>query len=645
MASLGVVGAVGLVPRARALRAPRRTRVRPSAKARVVVTARVSFLATRSTTRDVRCAGFFDNLFGGGKKTEEESGAVGAGGAEDATEDATDTAVEPAALITASVTTTESKPTTQSVTKMVTAAPQMENIKKTDYKTTMSALDALLPIDEGAVKKAEEERADALRAEQLMRQRGEKVTNSMDEGDGPKVSISPEAARALGRKKESGDQNNPVDLITRNLEKRKKQGLDGDSTKQSPIAEGDEDRWLDTVVGGLADSARKDKDDRSPEENAKLEKVLDELQDLAKRDPNNRDSDEIREKFDSLFEILDITNEPAVPPADIQKLKDEVFGYSTFWVTSVEELGPEIAGEGILIKGNLRADRLEVWATVQEKVEVLFDGKYTPFILEEPGFEGEDTNVSGTYDSGDGVSSETQKTRGPRVSFLIVPSDKAGPNPNTSLWQYIVAFILFGLTTGSAVQLGLVAEVSRLPAETAEWLARGAAGLDTTLAPGELPPGLEGFDSAAYVEGAFPVFSGIFAVAMAHEVGHTVAALARNVKISLPFLIPNGQLGTFGSITQIKSIPKTREDLFDVAIAGPIAGTTVASVLFAYGLSLSLNGDPSELLPIPAELFNGSLLLGSISQLFFGEAGQSQSGVLVHPLFVAGWYDGYFYGL
>ena len=188
------------------------------------------------------------------------------------------------------------------------------------------------------------------------------------------------------------------------------------------------------------------------------------------------------------------------------------------------------------------------------------------------------------------------------------------------------------------MQLGLVAEMSRLPAETAARAGarRGGGGHD----PGarRASPGLEGFDSAAYVEGAFPVFAGIFATAMAHEVGHTLAALARDVKISIPFLIPNGQLGTFGSITQIKSLPRTREDLFDVAVAGPIAGATVAGTLFAYGLALSLNGDPSELLPVPAELFDGSLLLGSVSRLFLGEEAQTAKGaLLVHPLFIAGW--------
>ena len=657
MASLGAVGAAGVAPRATALRAPRRARARATAPARVVATQRVALSAGRRHARDVRCAGFFDTLFG--KKSEDDAKEGGANAAEGNAADAADES----SSASASATEPDAVSAVDASASASVAPEPLPSIKKTDFATTMSALDALLPVDEAAERRKREEAADEARAEQLMRERGERVTSSSDEGDGVTVTISPDALRALGGKKgakagldaenavEEDDASLPKDLIARNLEKRaraqKQKAADsndaetGTTGRADVIAEGDEDRWLDTVVGGLSESASRDRGDRTDEENAKLDKVLDELNALAKRDKNDRDSDEIREKFDSLFEILEISSEPAVPKADIQRLKDEVFGYGTFWVTGVEELGPEIAGEGVLVKGNLRADRAEVWSLVQEKVETLFDGKYTPFMLEEPGFEGEDpgASTSGTFDAGDGGAGATRpKSRGPRISFLIVPSDKAGPNPRTSAWQYVVAFLLFGLTTGSAVQLGLVAEMSRLPAETAAWLARGAAGGDTTLAPGELPPGLEGFDSAAYVEGAFPVFAGIFATAMAHEVGHTLAALARDVKISIPFLIPNGQLGTFGSITQIKSLPRTREDLFDVAVAGPIAGATVAGTLFAYGLALSLNGDPSELLPVPAELFDGSLLLGSVSRLFLGEEAQTAKGaLLVHPLFIAGW--------
>jgi hypothetical protein len=566
MASLGAVGAVGVAPRAPALRAPRRARARVTAPARVVATQRVALSPSRRHARDVRCAGFFDNLFG--KKSDDDAKEGGASAA-DGTRDEEDDAASVSSGATGTDSTKTEAFTEKAFTDTDSAAPPIKKeplpeVKKTDFATTMSALDALLPVDEAAEKRAAEEAADEARAERLMRERGERVTTSVDENEGVTVTVSPEALRALGGKKkndessdEADDENDesavPKDLIARNLEKRerakRREQEGGDKEGRLDVIEpGDEDRWLDTVVGGLSESAKRDRGERTDAENAKLDKVLDELNALASLDTADRDSDEIREKFDSLFEILEINAEPAVSKADVQKLKDEVFGYGTFWVTSVEELGPEIAGEGVLIKGNLRADRAEVWRLVQEKVETLFDGKYTPFMLEEPGFEGEESGggggMSGTFDGGDGgAGGGVAKTRGPRVSFLIVPSDKAGPNPRTSAWQYVVAFVLFGLTTGSAVQLGLVAEISRLPAETAAWLAQGAAGVDTSLAPGELPPGLEGFDSAAYVEGAFPVFAGIFASAMAHEVGHTVAALARDVKISIPFLIPNGQLG------------------------------------------------------------------------------------------------------
>ena len=122
--------------------------------------------------------------------------------------------------------------------------------------------------------------------------------------------------------------------------------------------------------------------------------------------------------------------------------------------------------------------------------------------------------------------------------------------------------------------------MSRLPAATMDWLAAGSQGIDTTLAPGELPPGLEDFDVQAYVEGAFPIAGGIWAVSAAHEVGHMIAAAVRQVKIGIPFLIPNGQLGTFGSITR-SSPCQRREDIFDVYRGLP--GTVVARRSFSTG--------------------------------------------------------------
>jgi hypothetical protein len=131
------------------------------------------------------------------------------------------------------------------------------------------------------------------------------------------VSISPNALRAL-----------------REAEKARASG----GKVKDP---GSEEEWLDSVVDGLSDSARKDAKERTAEENAELEKVLEDLSRLAKKDASERDGEEIRAKFDSLFEILEESDaSPAVSKEDVEALKKDVFGFGTFYVTSVEDLGP-----------------------------------------------------------------------------------------------------------------------------------------------------------------------------------------------------------------------------------------------------------------------------------------------------------------
>jgi hypothetical protein len=41
------------------------------------------------------------------------------------------------------------------------------------------------------------------------------------------------------------------------------------------------------------------------------------------------------------------------------------------------------------------------------------------------------------------------------------------------------------------------------------------------------------------------------------EIGHFLAAFPKNVKLSIPFFIPNFTLGTFGAITQVSISKRT----------------------------------------------------------------------------------------
>lgn len=73
-----------------------------------------------------------------------------------------------------------------------------------------------------------------------------------------------------------------------------------------------------------------------------------------------------------------------------------------------------------------------------------------------------------------------------------------------------------------------------------------------------------------------------------HEMGHYIAARLHGVKVTLPFFIPLpifGSLGTLGAVIFIKSPFRNRKQLFDVGIAGPLAGLAVAIPLFILGLN------------------------------------------------------------
>src|SRR5438477_9078713 len=75
----------------------------------------------------------------------------------------------------------------------------------------------------------------------------------------------------------------------------------------------------------------------------------------------------------------------------------------------------------------------------------------------------------------------------------------------------------------------------------------------------------------------------LLGILLAHEMGHFVLAQRNHVYATLPFFLPAPTLiGTLGAFIRIRSPIRTRAALFDIGIAGPIAGFVVAvPVLFA----------------------------------------------------------------
>ena len=70
-----------------------------------------------------------------------------------------------------------------------------------------------------------------------------------------------------------------------------------------------------------------------------------------------------------------------------------------------------------------------------------------------------------------------------------------------------------------------------------------------------------------------------------HELGHYILCRRRGVQASLPYFIPFPSLiGTLGAVIRIQSPIRSRKDLFDIGIAGPIAGFVVAVPILFFSL-------------------------------------------------------------
>ncbi|HTX91517.1 MAG TPA: site-2 protease family protein [Anaerolineales bacterium] len=87
----------------------------------------------------------------------------------------------------------------------------------------------------------------------------------------------------------------------------------------------------------------------------------------------------------------------------------------------------------------------------------------------------------------------------------------------------------------------------------------------------------------------WPFAVSLLGILLAHEFGHYFAGRARGAAVTLPYFIPFPffPIGTMGAFIQMKSLPKNKRALFDLAIAGPLAGLVVAIPVLILGLSLS----------------------------------------------------------
>lgn len=121
---------------------------------------------------------------------------------------------------------------------------------------------------------------------------------------------------------------------------------------------------------------------------------------------------------------------------------------------------------------------------------------------------------------------------------------------------------------------------------------------------------------------------------LAHEMGHYVACRVHRLDASLPYFIPAPTLfGTLGAVIRIRSPFRSRTALFDVGIAGPLAGLVVALPAVVWGILAAEVVDSGG--SGPGLYFGDSLLTLLLQHLLRPETIGRE--LLIGPVYVAGW--------
>lgn len=105
-------------------------------------------------------------------------------------------------------------------------------------------------------------------------------------------------------------------------------------------------------------------------------------------------------------------------------------------------------------------------------------------------------------------------------------------------------------------------------------------------------------EQATQIWRGWPFSLSIMLILGAHELGHYFAARHHKVAVTLPYFIPLpiiSPIGTMGAVIRMKAPIKNKRALFDIGVAGPLAGLIFAVPLLIYGLMTSEVGAMSSI--------------------------------------------------
>ena len=272
-----------------------------------------------------------------------------------------------------------------------------------------------------------------------------------------------------------------------------------------------------------------------------------------------------------------------IEPAEESKLRS-CFSWSTYYIHNIE-----YRPQAVICRGQLRTSGDKAYQQIKENIEAQFGDRFILIF---------------------------QKGLNDKPIFLLVPNHqqkKADAGKKEKLTKPGLALLLLGATLITTTLMGAI--IAGVEAE------------DLSSDPVSVLQGL-------------PYALSLITILGIHEMGHYLTANFYKIRTTLPYFIPIPFfLGTFGAFIRMRSPVPNRKALFDVSIAGPIAGFLASLPLLIWGLN------NSQVVPIEEKVRafsidalnpSQSILMALLSKLTLGAQLSSNMAIDLHPVAVAG---------
>ncbi|THE65114.1 site-2 protease family protein [Salinadaptatus halalkaliphilus] len=163
----------------------------------------------------------------------------------------------------------------------------------------------------------------------------------------------------------------------------------------------------------------------------------------------------------------------------------------------------------------------------------------------------------------------------------------------------------------------------------------------STLFAGSMWYHIDPFANPTEIWRAWPFSVAILTVLGVHEMGHYVLSRYHEVDASLPYFIPIPTLiGTMGAVIKMKGRMPDRKALFDIGVAGPLAGLVATVGVIVVGLHLPPVTAPQSVVDHP-DAFRIVLghppLLEGLATAFDQPLYRDDPATSVNPVVVGGW--------